>query len=132
MAVKIEKMVNNLIKSSEEEGLINTNNISDGSHTFGELYYHRMILFAYICNQNPKLAWKSLRHSDGSIPFENKNYFIVGIETPYGQVTYHYERKYWNKFHVKILKRAKEYDGHTPWQAIKRIEKMGKKEIRWI
>lgn len=24
--------------------------ISDGSHTFNELYYHRMILFAVICN----------------------------------------------------------------------------------
>lgn len=128
MAIKVEKMINNLIKSLEEERLINTNNISDGSHTFGELYYHRMILFAYICNQNPKLAWKSLRHSDGSIPFGNKNYFIVGIETPYGQVTYHYEKKYWNKFHIKAIKKAKEYDGHTPWQAIKRIEKWGRRK----
>lgn len=128
MASKVEKMINNLIKNSEEERLINTNNISDGSHSFGDLYYHRMILFAYICNQNPKLAWKSTRHSDGSVPFGNKNYFIVGIETPYGQVTYHYEKKYWNKFHIKAIKKAKEYDGHTPWQAIKRIEKWGRRK----
>lgn len=125
---KIEEYINLLIKDSEKKGLIDTNNISDGSHTFRDLYYHRMILFAYICNQNPKLAWKSFRHSDGSIPFGNKNWFIVGIETPYGQVTYHYERRYWNKFHVKVLKKAKEYDNHSPWQAIKRLEKWGRRK----
>ena len=113
---KIEEYINLLIKDSEKKGLIDTNNISDGSHTFRDLYYHRMILFAYICNQNPKLSWKSFRHSD------------VGIETPYGQVTYHYERKYWNKFHVKALKKAKEYDNHSPWQAIKRLEKWGRRK----
>lgn len=125
---KIEEYINLLIKDSEKKGLIDTNNISDGSHTFRDLYYHRMILFAYICNQNPKLAWKSFRHSNGSVPFGNKNWFIVGIETPYGQVTYHYERKYWNNFHVKALKKAKEYDNHSPWQALKILEKWGRRK----
>jgi hypothetical protein len=32
---------------------------SDGYHTFNELYYHRMILFSVICNQNKSKAWKS-------------------------------------------------------------------------
>lgn len=27
-------------------------NLSDGHHSFNELYYHRMILFSIICNQN--------------------------------------------------------------------------------
>ena len=35
--------------SGEEVG-----KISDGYHTFEELYYHRMILFAVICNTHPK------------------------------------------------------------------------------
>ena len=34
--------------SGEEVG-----KISDGYHTFEELYYHRMILFAVICNTHP-------------------------------------------------------------------------------
>ena len=42
-------------------------NISDGYHTFDELYYHRMILFSVICNQNKKLAWKSWLHDDGTM-----------------------------------------------------------------
>ena len=41
--------------------------ISDGCHTFDELYYHRMMLFSIICNTHKDKAWKSYRHSDGEI-----------------------------------------------------------------
>lgn len=41
-------------------------------------------------------------------------YFIVGINTPQGQFTYHYQLEYWELFKVKELKKAPEYDGHTP------------------
>ena len=34
-------------------------NISDGYHTFDELYYHRMVLFSIICNTYDDKAWKS-------------------------------------------------------------------------
>ena len=30
--------------------------ISDGYHTFNELYHHRAVLFSVICNSHPKLA----------------------------------------------------------------------------
>lgn len=85
--------------------------ISDGSHTFEELYYHRMVLFATICNQNKDKAWKSKKHDDDTM-FEN--YFIVGIETREGTYTYHYELKYWGMFEVRELINAPEWDGHTP------------------
>ena len=38
---------------------VNNGEFSDGYHTFNELYYHRMIMFAVICNSNKELAWKS-------------------------------------------------------------------------
>ena len=60
----------------------NKRQISDGSHTFDELYYHRMVLFSIICNQNKECAWKSWKHADGSM---YEDYFIVGIDTPAGQ-----------------------------------------------
>lgn len=63
-------------------------NTSDGYHTFDELYYHRMILFSVICNQNKRNSWKSKLHSDGTM---YDNYFICGIETPSGMYTYHYD-----------------------------------------
>jgi len=86
-------------------------NTSDGYHTFDELYYHRMILFSVICNQNRERAWKSWLHDDGTM---FHNYFIVGIETPKGHYTYHYHKDYWDLFYVTELERAPEWDGHKP------------------
>lgn len=86
--------------------------ISDGYHTFEELYYHRMILFSIILNQNPDKAWKSKMHHDGTM-FDDES-FICGIETPEGQYTYHYKLEYWDKFKVEELDFAPEYDGHKP------------------
>src|SRR5690625_1057854 len=86
-------------------------NTSDGYHTFNELYYHRMMLFSVICNQNKELAWKSKLHDDGTM-FDD--YFIVGIETPQGQYTYHYHLDYWNRFDVRELDKAPKWDGHKP------------------
>jgi hypothetical protein len=85
--------------------------LNDGYHTFSELYNHRMILFSIIVNKHKNIAWKSKLHHDGTM-FEN--YFIVGIDTPKGQFTYHYQLDNWDKFKCKELKKAPLYDGHTP------------------
>ncbi len=93
--------------------------VSDGYHTFDELYHHRAILFATICNTHPELAWKSKRHDTGDM-FDDM--FIVGIDTPQGQATYHYNvNPYWDIFNVKELECAPKWDGHTPDEAIRRI-----------
>ena len=86
--------------------------ISDGWHTFEELYYHRMILFLTIQKANKNISWKSKKHHDGTM-FDDS--FICGIETPEGQYTYHYKIKYWDLFdEIKELDYAPEYDGHKP------------------
>lgn len=96
--------------------------VSDGHHTFDELYHHRAILFATICNSHPELAWKSKKHDTGDM-FDEM--FIVGIDTPQGQATYHYNiEPYWNIFNVKELEYAPKWDGHTPDEAIGRIGAM--------
>lgn len=86
--------------------------VSDGFHTFNSLYHQRLILFAALCNTYSKVSWKSKRHDDGEIPFGG-GWFIVGIETPKGQYTYHYELKDWDLFKCKELDRAPKWDGHT-------------------
>ena len=97
--------------------------LSDGYHTFNELYHHRAILFSVICNSMPDKAWKSKLHDTGDM---YEGMFIVGIETPDGQATYHYDiNPYWDMFKVKELEKAPTYDGHTPTDAIKRIAQMG-------
>lgn len=96
-----------------------TGDTSDGYHTFNELYRHRAILFSVICNERPEVAWKSKRHHDGTM---YDGMFIVGIDTPEGQATYHYDiDPYWNLFRVKELELAPEWDGHTSGEAIRRI-----------
>ena len=97
-------------------------NLSDGYHTFNELYHHRAILFSVICNSMPDKAWKSKLHDTGDM-FDGM--FIVGIETPEGQATYHYDIvPYWDIFKVKELEKAPKWDGHTPQDAIDRIAKL--------
>ena len=86
--------------------------LSDGYHTFKQLYYQRMILFATLVKQNRDKAWKSFKHSDGELCFGG-GWFIVGVDTPQGSYTYHYEKKYWDMFDCKELQCGKEWDGHT-------------------
>lgn len=100
--------------------------MSDGYHTFNELYHHRAVLFSVICGMMPEKAWKSKHHDDGGM---FKDMFIVGIETPSGQATYHYDiNPYWDMFKVKELTNAPKWDGHTPAQAIDRIGKLTREE----
>lgn len=86
--------------------------MSDGYHTFNGLYYQRMVLFAALVNAYNDKAWKSWKHEDGESCFGG-GWFIVGIDTPQGAYTYHYEDKYWNWFECEELPVAKHWDGHT-------------------
>lgn len=85
--------------------------VSDGYHTFNGLYYQRMILFAALVKAYKDKAWKSHRHEDGELCFGG-GWFIVGIDTPAGSFTYHYEDKDWDRFDCQELPVAKHWDGH--------------------
>lgn len=103
----------------------NPGDISDGYHTFNELYHHRAVLFATICNTYPSIAWKSKQHDDPNFHMYD-GMFIVGIKTEEGYATYHYDiDPYWDIFNVIELERAPKYDGHTPDDAIHRIGLLG-------
>ena len=88
--------------------------ISDGYHTFSELYYHRTVLFAVLCNSYPERAWKAKHHAEGDMPmFEG--FFIVGINTPEGQYNYHVSMEHWHMFHEIVeVPTAPRWDGHRP------------------
>lgn len=93
----------------------------DAYHTMEELYEHRTVLFALVCSRFPDMAWKSEKHSDGT---SEQGWFIAGLETPYGQITYHQKSFYWNLFDCKILDKAPEYDGHTPGHVLTRLSQL--------
>ena len=93
----------------EVAGIKDIGDLSDGFHTFNQLYYQRMMLFATIVKQNRDRAWKSLRHEDGELCFGG-GWFIVGVDTPEGSYTYHYETNFYSLFDCAELERAKHWD----------------------
>ncbi len=100
-------------KNEKIEKQIQDGTLSDGCHSFNDLYYQRCVLFATICNLNKEKSWKSKRHNDGEKCFDSDDWFIVGIDTPQGSYTYHYEIKYWDLFDIQELEVGKPWDGHT-------------------
>lgn len=97
--------------------------VSDGYHTFNELYYYRMLYNAAFFNSLPK-DWvhKSKRHHAGEECFGG-GWFIVMANLPTGQISNHYELKDWDLFKVPEKEFADEWDGHTPQEAADRLRK---------
>lgn len=97
--------------------------ISDGYHTFAELYEYRMLYNAHAAEgwaQQGKVV-KSWRHSDGEECFGG-GWFVVVVDLyPHGQVSNHYPAADWDLFHVPEVDRAPEWDGHTPADAAARL-----------
>lgn len=102
-----------------------TGETSDGYHTFNELYDYRRAFNAALFNewaqQSKYDVHKSYKHSDGEDCFGG-GWFIVMAELPTGQISNHYENKYWSEFAIPEKPQANEYDGHTPQQALDRIQ----------
>ena len=109
---------------SELDNPDNTVDISDGYHTFEELYYQRMMLtkavaLAAITNFDKDTVYRSKLHSDGTM---YKDYFIVVFNTPEGNFSYHYHMMYWGVFDfLKERPNAEEFDGHT-WKDVTRLQ----------
>lgn len=114
-----------------------TDNISDGYHTFGELYEYRMLYNAGFFNElalnpdefgmsNPLFGvHKSWRHSDGEPPFGKPlgKMFIVVAQLPTGQISNHYDGEHWDLFQIPERELSAEYDGHTPAMVAERLTK---------
>ncbi len=95
--------------------------ISDGYHTFNELYDHRCTLFLALMASNPALSWISAKHHDGS---EWEGWFIAGMELPTGDVTYHLPNSMMGaamQTGCRVLDCGKEWDGHTAADVVKRL-----------
>lgn len=120
--LKEDEEIVELIDSFQQEQT-DMGEVSDGYHTFNELYYYRMLYNAAFFNLLPK-EWvhKSKRHHTGEECFGG-GWFIVMANLPTGQVSNHYELKDWDLFKVPEKEFADEWDGHTPQEAAERIHK---------
>lgn len=119
-----------------------TDNISDGYHTFGELYQHRIQLWIAYChislsaimlakispafrakidykNETP---WKTKYHSDGELAFGG-GWFVLGIgKDPGKQKTYHLPDSYWEACKaIETIEKAPDFDGHSSEDVLKRL-----------
>ena len=109
MANAIIEKINNEIKEYKDRTKNSADDISDGYHTFGDLYKHRTYLLALAMIHLP-YAWKARKHEDGTM-FDGM--FVVGFPTPNGMVTYHCDNEYWNDFKVPEIPHAPHFDGYS-------------------
>jgi hypothetical protein len=119
-----EDEVNYIIKENKLE----TNKISDGYHTFGELYECRKLLNAALFNEwelrGLYNVHKSLRHHDGQLCFGG-GWFIVVAELPDGQMSFHYEEKDWSLFEIAVADKMRvPFDGHTTRDVLDRLKSL--------
>jgi hypothetical protein len=105
--------------------------LSDGYHTFDELYEFRKMYNAAAFNAWSKAGLydvhKSKHHSDG-IPCYGGKWFIVMAILPTGQVSNHYKMEDWDLFQCPEELLVKfPYDGHTAQDVLNRLEDAAKK-----
>ncbi len=129
-----EKYVLNAQELMEKTGI----DISDGYHTFSELYEHRIALFIALCKKiqdfkyhgdqrnqfgSEKIVWRSQAHSDGTYW---EGWFILGINKEKGeQITYHLPIKLWDRTNfAETLSVAPDWDGHTPEIVLERLKRL--------
>lgn len=122
------QQINTLITEGANAGQLATDDISDGYHTFGELYNHRIVLYMVLAKHIASLfsgterkpVWKSKAHSDGSVW---EGWFILGVFKEKGrQITYHLPILEWDKCSfAEELDKAPDWDGHTSADVLERL-----------
>lgn len=118
--------INSFLSMWEKAGG-NMNQISDGYHSFEELYEFRKMynaaLFNLLADRNDCRVIKSYKHSDGELCFGG-GWFIVSAELPSGQISNHYENKDWDLFRCEEVEAAPVWDGHTSKDVLERLKNL--------
>lgn len=95
--------------------------VSDGYHTFDELYDHRCHLFVALMRSNSAIAWRAKSHEDGTV-FEG--WFIAGMHLPTGDISYHLPVSMWALLDGKGIatsNKGPKWDGHTAADTVTRL-----------
>lgn len=140
-----EKEINDFIKNQKDNPNFNDELISDGWHTFGELYEFRKVYNAVLFNEwakplmeqlksedlpesyQPKYSvHKSWKHEDGEWCFgEKKKWFIVSAMLPTGLISNHYKAKDWDLFQIPTTEKALfKFDGHNGFDVLERLKRL--------
>lgn len=103
--------------------------VSDGYHTFDELYDHRITLYIALCrlisqrqNSGIPLVWRTPIHYDGT---NWDGWFMLAIGKEKGtQISYHLPMSRWDEtnFADTFHQAPYEFDGHTSDDVIERLK----------
>lgn len=132
--------INSVIKKSSKHShevnwelvpVCDTNEISDGYHTFWDLYKRSFHLFIALCKP---IDWsndecsvvRSKIHEDWLNVWEEWGNFLLCLHTPHGQISYHLDNKYWDKceFAQTEEKAIIPWDWHTAEDSLERLLKL--------
>jgi hypothetical protein len=125
--------------SNTSEVIENKGKISDGYHTFDELYAHRIALFILVIEMADVLqkasadkekivrVFKSKKHHDGS---EYEGWFLCCLIyrdslDEWKQISYHLPLSEWDNVNAVANEYAPlEWDGHTSQDCIERLNEL--------
>ncbi len=132
MAIKAEitTAINNLLEALKTDSKGNPNlqaafivsQISDGYHTFEQLYQYRMLYNALLFNEwvdKVEVGKSKTTNPDGT-PLDG-NWFVVWAFLPNGMISNHYPIEHWELFKVPEVNIAVGFDGHTSTDVVERI-----------
>ena len=121
---EVQESINDL--PSKDKG-----SVSDGNHSFDELYDFRCAynaaLFSLLAREPRYNVHKSYKHDDGKPCFGKDTLFVVQATLPTGQVSNHYHKDKWELFSCEERETADKWDKHTPEEALERLEAFCKK-----
>lgn len=90
--------------------------VSDGYHTFEELYDHRHALFLFIVQSYPKNFYWVKDHYEG--------WDLISGDLGHGQISYHVPKS-WRLYFEQLIPERKiedhNYDGHTSINVLNRM-----------
>lgn len=138
--VKLNELQTLLDSTKDSE--ISLGSLSDGYHTFDELYEFRKVYNAVLFNEwasqtfgikkrrggteiaNKYGVHKSWKHSDGELCFGG-GWFIVSAMLTTGLISNHYKAEDWDLFRVpEVEKAGYEFDGHTGQDVLERLKQL--------
>ena len=104
------------------------NQVSDGYHTFQELYEHRCLLWVNLLNRinqhkhSNETAYKTRKDDQGN---EMKGWFIAALNIPGDmQLTYHLPENLWSLLNIPEMEKNHNYDGHSSKDVATRLVMM--------
>lgn len=108
--------------------------VSDGYHTFTELYDHRITLFIALCRMIEQMdegeiernnVWRSKEHQIGG-DHMYPGWFVMGINKGKGkQISYHLPLERWEETDFAYtMDHAPDWDGHTAADVITRLKQL--------